>query len=84
MKNKKPVVFAETIGLDKNFNQSDSKSYRVSRQYFCSFCRRNLPDNSILFKGIGACPKCFKLSHKFVHSLRRNEREYARRFGGEK
>ena len=80
MKNKKALVFGETMGLDKNFDQSNFKPSLFPRQYLCSFCWRNLPNNSVRFNGIGACPKCFRLSHRFVDSLRRNEREYSKRF----
>jgi len=80
MKNKKALVFGETIGLNKNFDQSNFKPFRIQRQYVCSFCWRTLPKNSVRFNGIGACPKCFKLSHLFVNSLRRHRREYSKRF----
>jgi hypothetical protein len=52
----------------------------LPRQYFCSFCWRELPNNSIRFNDIGACPKCFKLSHLFVDSLRQQRRKYSKRF----
>ncbi len=32
MKNKKALVFGETIGLDKNFDQSNFKPNHISRQ----------------------------------------------------
>ncbi|MBA4121339.1 MAG: hypothetical protein H0X72_02600 [Acidobacteria bacterium] len=80
MKNKKALVFGETKGLDKNFDQSNFKPSRFPRQYLCSFCWRELSNNSVRFNGIGACPVCFKLSHLFVDSLRRHRREYSKRF----
>ena len=76
----KALVFGETIGLDKNFDQSNFKPSRFPRQYLCSFCWRELSNNSVRFNGIGACPVCFKLSHLFVDSLRRHRREYSKRF----
>ncbi len=78
-KNKKAFVSPKTKGLEKTFNQSNLKSKHISRQYLCSFCWRELPNNSVRFKGIGACPKCFKLSHLFVDSLRAHQREYSKR-----
>lgn len=80
MKNEKARVFGETIGLDKKLEQLHSKPSRFPRQYFCSFCWRELPNNSIRFNGIGACPKCFELSHLLVDGLRTQEREYSKRF----
>lgn len=80
MENEKALVFAETKGLDKNFDQSDSKPSLFPRQYLCSFCWRNLPNNSVRFNGIGACPSCFKLSQKLANGLREHRREYAKRF----
>ncbi len=76
----KALVFGETIGLDKNFDHSNFKPSRFPRQYPCSFCWRELPNNSVRFNGIGACPNCFKLSHLFVDSLHRHRREYSKRF----
>ena len=82
MKNKKALVFGETIGSNKNFDQNDYKPSRFLRQYlyFCSFCWRELSNNSVRFNGIGACPVCLKLSHLFVDSLRQYRREYSKRF----
>ena len=80
MKIKKARVFGETKGLGKTFEQSNFKSFNFIRQYLCSFCWRELPNNSIRFNGTGACPQCFKLAHKFVDSLRRHQREYSKRF----
>ncbi len=80
MKNKKALVFGETIGLDESFEQLYFKPSHIPRQYLCSFCWRELPNNSIRFNGIGACPKCFKLSHLFVDSLRQHKRKYSKRF----
>lgn len=84
MKNKKALVFGETEGLDESLEQLHFKPIQFKRQYLCSFCWRTLPNNSLRFNGIGACPVCFKLSHLFVDSLRLNEREYEERFGGQK
>jgi hypothetical protein len=80
MKNEKPLVSPKTKGLCKNFDQSNSKPSQINRQYLCSFCWRELPDNSIRFNGIGACPVHFKLARYLIDGLRRNKREYNRRF----
>ena len=80
MKNKKARVLCETQGLTKSFDKRDFKPFCFPRQYFCSFCWRSLPDNSIRFGGIGACPVHFKLAETLINGLRRNEREYSKRF----
>ena len=80
MQNKEALVFGETKGLHKNFDQSNLKPSLFPRQYLCSFCWRELPNNSVRFNGIGACPSCFRLSHLLVDSLRRYRHEYSKRF----
>ncbi len=80
MENKKALVLCETKGLDNSYTQDDFKPSCFPRQYLCSFCWRELPNNSIRFNGTGACPKCFKLAHKLVDGLRRHRREYLKRF----
>ncbi len=49
-------------------------------QYLCSFCWRDLPNNSIRFDGIGACPVHFRLAKKLVNGLRRHRRDYHAKF----
>lgn len=50
----------------------------------CSFCWRVLPNDSIRFRGIGACPHCCDLAHRFVDSLREHTANYFNNFGGAK
>jgi hypothetical protein len=80
MKNKKALVFGETKGFGNTFEQNDFKPFPICRQYLCSFCWRELPNNAYRFSGIGACSTCFQLSHLFVDSLQRDQREYSKRF----
>lgn len=80
MKIKKARVFAQTQGLALSFDQVKFKPSKIIRQYLCSFCLRELPNNSTRFNGIGACPLHFALAHKLVDGLRDHRREYAKRF----
>lgn len=83
-KNEKASILGGMQGLIKSLMQSNIKLFYPKNQDLCSFCRGEMSDDSIRFKGIGACPKCFRLSHIFVDSLRRCRREYSKRFGVKK
>ncbi len=50
-------------------------------QYHCSFCWRELPNNSIRFAGFGACPACNNLAHLWVNSLREHAANYFSNLG---
>ena len=82
MKNKKVVAETTTsqLQIDHNLTITEFTTNSAKFQYNCSFCHRQLGNNSVIFGGIGACPKCFRLSHLFVNRLRRYRREYSKRF----
>lgn len=71
--------------LENNTGKNNLSSRQIiERQYFCSFCWRELPNNSIRFDGIGACPLHFALCNKLIDGLREQRRNYAKQFGGRK
>jgi hypothetical protein len=82
MKNRKAVGETTTsqIRIDIELTSTKCTTNLINFQYDCSFCQRKLPDNSTVFEVICACPKCFKLSHFLVDGLRRDRREYSKRF----
>jgi hypothetical protein len=76
MENKKAV--ATNNGSDTCKANSLTKKNHTGKHfiYQCSFCWCELPDNSVRFKGIGACFIHFALAQIFVDSLREHERNY--------
>ncbi len=82
MKNKK--VAAETttsqLQIDNDLTITEFTTNSAKFQYNCSFCHRQLGNNSVIFSGISACKKCYTLSHLLVNNLRRHWRQYSKRF----
>lgn len=78
------------IGFDSQIIRSngsfDYSTRHLEPQFYydCTFCRIELPTGSIRYDGIGTCPRCCHMAHRFVNSLRRYHRIYAARFGGPK
>lgn len=70
MTNKKALVFGETKGLDKSFEQLHSKPYQFINQDVCSFCEGCLTDGAVRFKGIAACAHCLERWTIFDENLR--------------
>ena len=71
MQNKKALVFGETKGLDKPFEQLHFKPYQFINQDVCSFCEGCLTDGAVRYKGIAACAKCLERRKVFDENLRR-------------
>ncbi len=74
-------------GLTKKLiskEKSTMKKYKpntIKFQYYCSFCFRELPDNSFRFNGIGACPPHYALAFRFVDALREHVANYFSNLG---
>ena len=49
-----------------------------------ALCFHVLPNGSTYFDGIGACPHCYDLTHRFDGSLREHTANYFSNFGGAK
>ncbi len=85
MKSEKAIISAKDYGSNTDLeNQSTMKNLTTTQnkfQYDCSFCWRELPNNSVRFIGIGACPKCFNLAHRFVDALRGHRANYFNNLG---
>jgi hypothetical protein len=79
MKNEKARAFGEAQSLQKILDDRNFNLTKFSRQ-LCSFCFRTLGNDSRRFNGIGACRKCFRLSHELVYALHNQRREYSKRF----
>ncbi len=75
MKNEKALVFGETKGLNKSFEQLHSKPYQYRNQDVCSFCAGELTDGAVRFKGISACADCLELWKAFDENLRQYSAE---------
>ncbi len=85
--NKNKSGAANTAGLTsfkKATTYPESTPNRIKFQYFCSFCAGELFNNSILFRGVGACPACNELAHYWVKSLREYDALNCLKFGGRK
>ncbi len=92
MKNEKAEAL-ESDGSNKRnknqfkINQKEGQSMenfntpRNNFQYRCSFCWRELPNNSVRFNGVGACPACDGLAHLWVKSLRQYAANYFNNLG---
>lgn len=57
----KALVFGETKGFIKSFDQPKTKPFPFKNQDVCSFCGGELMDDSIRFKGISACANCLQM-----------------------
>ena len=88
-KNKGDAVnIAGFIDLDneptKKNKEQPIDNYTPTRnkfQYYCSFCWRTLPTGSTRFNGFGACPRCYRLAHRFVDALRGHRANYFSNLG---
>ncbi len=83
MKNKKGICAkdAPNTALGNELTMDNLTTLRNKFQYNCSFCWRTLPTGSTRFNGIGACPKCFNLAHRFVDALRGHRANYSNNLG---
>jgi hypothetical protein len=64
---------ASLNSLIKNQQIIDNKNYKPNTnrkgenfKCFCSFCKKELPDESIIFKGISVCTECLKPLVQFM------------------
>lgn len=69
------------INLENELLMRNNTPNQSKFQYCCSFCWRELPNGSTRFNGFGACPRCFKLAHLFVDTLRRQRANYYSNLG---
>ncbi len=64
---------ALNIGSNKKLNKTITMHNHTPKQftfqYTCSFCQCELPDGGVCFNGIGACPACNDLAHRWIKSL---------------
>jgi hypothetical protein len=83
--NEKAIISAKDYGSNKNLTSDltmrHSNNNQNIFQYKCSFCWRELPNNSIRFKGIGACPLHFEIARKLIEGLREHAANYRRNLG---
>lgn len=66
----------ETDSIMKMFQLTDINfkgDYGKRQDYFCSFCKRAQPDDSITFKGVAACPNCIWKWATLSENVRRYE-----------
>lgn len=70
----KRAVPPRTNAHTKMIDALDYNANRYNFQYNCTFCCQNLEPDSIRFKGIGTCPRCFQNIDLFMSRLR----EYCR------
>jgi hypothetical protein len=52
-----------------------------NQTYFCSFCKQELIDDSILFRDISVCPICLSLWSKLVLNLLEYNKEREAKHG---
>lgn len=73
---------AELINLKHKLTMENLTTTENRFQYKCSFCWRELPNNSIRFKGVGAYPLHFAIAQKLIDDLREHRANYFSNLGG--
>jgi hypothetical protein len=82
MSNEKGISAKDALNnLERELTMKNPTTTRNLFQYCCSFCWRTLPNGSTRFNGFGACPRCYRLAHRFVDALRGHRANYFNNLG---
>lgn len=85
MSKDKRVVSAKDNPFNKfeigNFKSNLNFVPNKNQTFGCSFCKQNLSDNSITFKGISACPNCLLMWSKLDKDLRQYAQQREVKYG---